>query len=168
MPNKINGLEINQDLAFQKKEWKVQKVGMYIILFLIIVSIAGFFGTGPVSYTEEGVEGGDIYAEYQRYTRRHAPNELRLKIGSNALKSDSVIISFDEAYIAEIQITSISPIPLKTYYSPGKVNYLFSLKDNVSSATIVYYFSPESTGKLNSAITINNGSSVNFSQLVYP
>lgn len=58
------GLEVSQDLNFQRREWVVQRVGWVVMAVLLVAALLGLFGPGPLSKSIAGSASGPVRAEY--------------------------------------------------------------------------------------------------------
>ncbi|HPO58399.1 MAG TPA: hypothetical protein PLV53_06100 [Anaerolineaceae bacterium] len=45
----FSGLQVDQDMPFQEKEWTAERAGWIIGLLLLLAGLAGLFGGGPLS-----------------------------------------------------------------------------------------------------------------------
>ncbi|HEV2128712.1 MAG TPA: hypothetical protein VGR22_08850, partial [Thermomicrobiales bacterium] len=68
-PHRIGDLEVDEDIEFQEREWKVQRVGWALMLVVIVLALVGLFGTGPLSAVEREADDGTLVLEYQRFVR---------------------------------------------------------------------------------------------------
>jgi hypothetical protein len=75
LPSRSSQLQIDEDLAFQRREWKIQRVGWGAMALVIIAALLGVFGTGPLSNATLEREG--LRLEYERFCRFAAANGYR-------------------------------------------------------------------------------------------
>jgi hypothetical protein len=61
-------MEIETDLEFQRRVWRVPRVGWLIIGAAVVAALLGLFGTGPLS--RASTDGGGLTVEYDRFARR--------------------------------------------------------------------------------------------------
>ena len=70
----VGDLEIEQDLGFEERAWRVQRVSWFIMFLVIALALIGLFGTGPLSSARTGSSGDEFSANYERFAR-HLGNE---------------------------------------------------------------------------------------------
>jgi hypothetical protein len=80
MSRKDRALDIEEDLAFQKREWLVQRVGVALLLGFVAAAALGMTGMGgPVSHGEAGERGAPVHVEFDRFVRRGAMATVTLR-----------------------------------------------------------------------------------------
>jgi hypothetical protein len=66
-------LQIDDDPAFQKKEWRVQRIGIALLALLVAAAAAGLTGMGgPLNDAEAGRRGDPVFVEFERVVRQGA------------------------------------------------------------------------------------------------
>jgi hypothetical protein len=60
-------MEVNADIEFQRRVWRVQRIGWLIIAAVIVAALLGVFGGGPLS--RAAVQGDGLRLEYERFAR---------------------------------------------------------------------------------------------------
>ena len=66
---KIDDLQIDEDMEFQRRSWIVQRIGWAIFALVILLAALGLFGDGILSDTKAGQEEGALWLEYPRFER---------------------------------------------------------------------------------------------------
>src|SRR5919106_6001727 len=70
-------LQIDQDLAYQQREWLVERVGWIVMLLLIVAAAAGIFGNGVLSRASVS-DGKQLRIEYERFAHYLTPTSLKV------------------------------------------------------------------------------------------
>lgn len=102
-------LQIREDLQFERRQWRVQRAGWWVMCVLLLLALAGLFGNGPLSNTSAAA--GELRVEYQRFVHADAPTTLRLSAAS--LSGDTARISIDRRYLEAMDFQRIDPHPVK-------------------------------------------------------
>jgi hypothetical protein len=110
------------------------------------------------------VTDGDLHVRYQRFERLQRPTMIQFQIGPNAEKTTRVFI--DRAYLDAVRIESITPQPEKVAANPGGSIYDFAAAGAPIVVTI--YLEMEQFGVVKGQIGRAGGSTLSFTQLVYP
>jgi hypothetical protein len=76
--HRIGDLEISQDLAFQRKTWKAERIAWGCIGLIAMSALAGLFGNGPLSRATVGRTEKGFWIEYDRFVRYESPTMLRI------------------------------------------------------------------------------------------
>jgi hypothetical protein len=57
LPAPSSQFQIDEDLNFQRREWKIQRAGWVTMALVIIAALLGVFGAGPLSSATIETEG---------------------------------------------------------------------------------------------------------------
>jgi hypothetical protein len=166
---KIGSIEIAQDLAFQRRSWTVQRIGWAAMVLISVAALFGLCGGGPLSSARLGPAGSPLRADYERFLRLDAPAKLTLYVGAAAIRPDSTAeVWLDRAWLADMEVRSITPEPEQTITSAGRVVYTFRLDPSSTAARITYRLVTHSLGPVTGRVGLSNGPSYSFSQFSYP
>ncbi|MGN6599453.1 MAG: hypothetical protein ACTHMW_09285 [Actinomycetes bacterium] len=108
---RADDLQLDQDLRFQRREWRIERVAWWLALLVIVAALAGLFSNGPLSNTSAASPSGDLRVDYQRFARHLGQNSLSITVQPTAFHDGVATIVLDSSIAATLQITSISPQP---------------------------------------------------------
>jgi hypothetical protein len=168
-PRKIGSIEIAQDLDFQRRSWKVQRIGWATMVLICVAALLGVCGGGPISSAQLGEEGSPLRAEYDRFLRRDAPAKLTLYVGAAAMRPDSTAeVWLDRTWLEDMEVNSITPEPEQTRTTASQVIYTFHLDPSSTPARLTYHLTTHSLGAVTGRVGLSNGPSYSFPQFSYP
>jgi hypothetical protein len=153
-------LELNDDVAYQKKFWVIERIFWVFLFLFIVASFLGLFGEsplGPVSIEKENLK--IIYGKFLRFGDY---TNIKIIIPANA----NPILGISKEYIENLDSISIVPFPEKNYYVNDQVKYIF-MADESKPLEIAISFKAEKRGTLKGFIE-NDSVMIHFSQFVYP
>jgi hypothetical protein len=165
MPAKKRSLALHEDLAFQRREWRIQRVGWVAIAALLLAALVGLFGNGPLS--RASATDGPLHVEYERFA--HARTLTTLRITLRELKGESVRLAIDREYLDAMPIELIRPLPIRTVSAGREMLYEFAVAG--SEAHITLDANPQQAGFAHGSIRIQPpapSATVRFDQLIYP
>src|SRR5687768_1221020 len=96
-------IDLEEDMRFQKKEWRVQHIGWAVWVVILLAAAIGLTGRGLFSkgYVSEPESG--LHLEYDRVTRHESSSELILRIG--AAPGDSTVrLQLGREFVEKMQI----------------------------------------------------------------
>jgi hypothetical protein len=164
-PARIGDLDISEDIEFQRRSWKVQRVGWGAIGLIVAAAIAGGFGSGPVASAR--VHSIALEIEYERLTRRHASTELTVRVlapvAGNALR-----VVIDNRYLERIQISDIVPPPIRREGARDRTAFVFEARPGAVPDRIVFRVKPEHAGPAQARIALDGGEALAFHSFVFP
>lgn len=159
-------LEINQDLPFQRRVWKAERIGWSGMAMLLTGGVLGLFGNGPLSWTTASDQS--LIVEYQRFGRIQAPSQLRIHLLAGLGKDDTVSFQLDRAFVADVQITRITPKPDAEQPISDGIRFLWSSNVGEGAILVTVSYQPEHLGFLTARISVGDAASVSMRQFVYP
>ena len=153
-------LEIDEDLTFQKKEWRAQRIGVVALSLLVLAALLGLTGRGGFLSHGEAVDAvGTVRVEYERFVRRGSRSTMKLHLRG---ASGDVRFWVGAPYIERVRIESVAPAPELASVEQNRHVYL--IRSGSGDVTVTLEMTHESMGRLNAEVGVVGGPSVQFSQ----
>lgn len=158
------GLEIDIDPVRQRREWFVKRVAWVLLYAGLGAIVLGALGRGPLSTT--GAISGDasVRLAYEKFVRRHSPDQLRVVATAAA---DTLEIRLDSVYLADIRLEAVTPQPARVVAAGDTTAFVFSARPG-SRLQLTFDYQPERVGALRGWLAAGDGERLAFSQFVYP
>ena len=166
MPERATGIEVDQDLDFQRKDWIFERVGWIAMLLVIVAALLGLFGRGPLSDARLESSDGSLGVEYQRFERHGAPSELTLHVRRAAATDSTITVSVGEEFLRAVQVTQIVPQPARQIYLGDRT--IFELEIRNDSGRVTFYTIPQAIGSRRLDVGVPGRAAIIVSQFVYP
>lgn len=163
---KADGLEVEQDLEFQRRSWAVQRIGWIVMLVIVVAGLVGVFGNGPLSLIAVSHPGSVQRVEYQRFVRVSSPTTLRF----SAVPSHNGVVQLrlSQSYLGKVYLERITPEPAKVVAATDQLLLSFDTMEANQPITIVMHLKPQGMGLLRGQTRIGNEDPLSLTQLVYP
>jgi hypothetical protein len=163
------GLEIDQDLEFERRSWRWQRVGWGVISLILLAALLGLFGTGWLDRAVAGQPGSQLWLEYNRFGRLQAEtSRLQIHLGPGAGANGKVRIWFNLEYMKGVRVTNLTPEPESVEAGPERFTYVFSAPDASQPIVVIFRLEPDKIGSLNGQVGLEGGASLSFKQFIYP
>ena len=164
---KIGNVEIDQDLEFQHRMWRAERIGWAVMAILLLCAALGMFGHGALSRTM-ALKGDLLTVEYQRFGRYQAPMEMRVYLSAGS--SQDLFFQLDRVFLMNVQITSIFPKPVTEQPIYDGVQFLFSPTrvKGEGSLVVTISYQPKQMGLLKAAVRGEETTSLSVTQFIYP
>lgn len=163
------GLQIDQDLKFQQKEWLAEEIGRAAMVLTLLAALLGLLGAnGPLSSTTRGQEGDPLWVSYNRFAHWTAPDRLSIHISPEALRENQVRLVVNGSFTQSYEIKNIVPQPDRVEGVHNRLIYQFSAQPSTQPLEITYYFDIQRMGVMTSWFQLPGGEPVMVQQLVYP
>ena len=160
-------LDIDEDMEYQRRAWRLQRIGWIAIGVLLFAALLGLFGQGPLSRSVAADPRNRITVEYDRIARYEAP--FRLVIHHDAL-SDSprtarLWIASD--YARSLRIEEITPEADRTEVGADGLVYVFHVAGH-QPATITVTGTMQDVGWVHGRVGTGPSDAVAFRHFVFP
>jgi hypothetical protein len=157
---KYGNLEIEEDLAFQQRTWKVERAGWVLMALIALASIVGLIDEGPLSRTSKG-DAGSLQVRYERFLHLDSPTQVRVILPVNGPFS----LQLPVRYLENMEISHIVPEPVNVASSSDQVIYSFAARRG--TADVLFNLKTRKAGSMKGFIQAA-GRRVDFAHFVYP
>jgi hypothetical protein len=165
---RAHDLEIDQDLTYLRRSWRVQRAGWLAMAVVLALALAGLLGSGPLSRREVGVPGL-LQVEYERFARYEAPQTLTVRVDPAATHTGEIRLWVDRRYLEHARIETITPEPSRVESAADRLVYVFAMNRPGEPATIAFGLQAERIGRISGRVGLEDAeAAAPFRQLVYP
>jgi hypothetical protein len=165
MSVEVPGLQLDQDGAFQRREWQVQRIAWWVVLVLLVLATLGLFGNGPVSHRT--VQADEVTVTVQRFARSTGPQTLLVDVGPRHVREGRAHVLVSREFLAAVDIESITPTPAEVVTGGDHLSFRFDVS-GTSRLSASFSLRAQEIGVVSAQIALADGTSVRFRQLVYP
>jgi hypothetical protein len=159
-------LQINEDVAFQLRMDRIQRVCRWFFLALLVAAILGLAGGGLFSETVARDTDGKLLLRFDRFARSMATQTLELEVRDEQ-PDGSFDLHIDNGFVRRVQIESILPQPREQRGSSEQMLLNIGVNPESELAMVVIRYRPLAAGWLRGRLGAGR-SVVAFEQLVYP
>ena len=160
-------LQIAEDVTFQQRMWKVERVGWCVIAAVVVAALCGAFGGSWLGRTTVSGSDGRLALEYDRLWRVRSPTSLKVDVRSPS-DGERARIWIARDYIGSMSITEITPQPVRVEGDAERVVFEFATTDEASAIGIVFRVEPQRAWRLQGALGLDGGYELHFSQFIFP
>ena len=165
---RVGSLEIAQDLDFQRREWRAQRIGWVVMALLILAALLGLTGSGLLARATVGETGSPLQLEYSRFDRLEAPTTLDVEIAGEAASGEQVEVWVDRAYLQTVQVEQVVPEPEEVRSRGDRLAYVFGVDEPGQPVMITFDLRHTSFGPKSGQVGLGDEQLLSFSQFVYP
>lgn len=159
-------LEIRQDEAFQRREWRFERIGWGVLTLFVLAGLLGLLGKGPLSWAT--ASAGDVVAvEHSSITRVEADDSVVLTFGPEAVAGDTVTVQLVGSWATDVDLRSISPQPSEESLVPGGRVLEFAVDTIGEDLAVLIMFRAQGIGVYAADVTVADRTA-SFRQLVLP
>jgi hypothetical protein len=155
----VAGLEIEQDLDFQRRQGVFQRIGRIVFVLLLVAAILGIFGTGPLAHAT--ASGPGFQVDYDRFLRSTQTSALQVSPQVGQGGGDIAVAS---SYDRSIDVSNVSPQPDSETAQQDRI--VFSYQNRLPAQVQISVF-PRTIGIHRATIWVR-GRPMSFRQVIYP
>ena len=171
MPTPMKRVErptINQDLPFQHRTWRLQRIGWVVIALVILSALLGVFGHGPLSETTVRHPSIPLSIDYERFGRYQSTLTVHVHLQGGAAPDGTIGIWFSDDYLSKVHIEQIMPPPETAHISPTGMTCVFRVAQPEQPADIIVDLQAQKIGLISGRIGLDEAHAVHFRQWIYP
>jgi hypothetical protein len=167
-PQQVGDLEVHQDLEFEKRQWRAERIGWLVMLTIVIAALLGAFGRGPLSKKSREATDASLSIDYDRFARLQAQTEVRLTISEDAVGNGELRLWLDRAYLAKFEIREINPEPERIDLSTDRAILVYRVPGQKGPLKVNLNLEPIEMGTVEGVAGVEGSAPVDFNQFVYP
>jgi hypothetical protein len=133
---------VGEDLEFQRKWWKFEHAVWIFFTLLLMLTLAGVFGRGPIAKAERRPIDESIDVKYDRIQRTGTPSIVTVNFRSSAIRNDKVDLFVSGSMVKELGAQRVVPSPERAVVGGDGLTYTFP----VSGLPSYVEFALEPTG----------------------
>jgi hypothetical protein len=165
---RVGDLDIVQDLEFQRRGWRVQRLSWMGMGLIVLGALAGLFGSGPLSQGKVSSPNDSLQLEYDRFGRFQAPAKLKIILGAGTEQDGQVKVWLSRSYLETAEVQQVTPQPESVEASPDRLTYVFRTTALDRPTAVTFHLEPEQIGFQTGQIGVFSGQTLKFNQLIYP
>lgn len=166
--DRAGDLQIEQDLAFQEREWRFERFGWAALFALVTAGALGLFGHGPISWTSVSTDDGALEVRFERFGRNGGNQELVLDVAASAAEAGTWEINISRDYLGVLEVNSITPEPDAVESLGDELRYTFAQADPGADLRVSFDVTPDGLWRQSGRIGIAGGSSVRVTHFFVP
>ena len=163
---RVGSLEIGQDLDFQRKEWRIQRIGWVVIALIALAALLGVTGSGVLART--AVSEGPLQLTYSRFDRLEAPTTLEVHLAADAVSGEQVELWIDRAYLQDVQVEQVVPEPEAVRGDGDGLIYVFGVEEPGQPLMVTFDLRHTTFGPKSGWIALADEPPLDFGQFVFP
>jgi hypothetical protein len=167
-PKRVGSLEIGQDLDFQRREWRVQRIGWVVMGLIVLAALIGLTGNGVLARATVSDPAEMLRLEYARVDRVQSPSTLAVLIAGDAVVDEQVEMWVDREYLRGISIENVVPEPQEVRSAADGLVYVFAVDQPGEPLTVSFDVRHTAFGAKSGRVALVDGPALDFAQFVYP
>ena len=137
VPKVAGDVAVGENLAFQRKWWRFERIIWVIFLVVLVCDGLGLFGHGWLSKTQRFTADRALTLDYEWVERANTPSIMSMRFSGEAIHNGHIEVFVSENVIKPLGAQHISPQPLLSTLSAGGITYTFPASSAPAVAEII-------------------------------
>ena len=164
---KVDGkVAVGEDLEFQRRWWKFEKIVWSFFVLVLIADLSGILGRGPLAKAERKANDGTLDVKYERVQREGTASIMTLLPTASAIHDGKVEIFVSDSILKQFGAQRVIPQPLTSTVGDGGVTYTFAA--TTLPITVQLELKPSFIGAHPFKIAVPGGQPVQAKAVVLP
>ena len=133
VPKVADDVAVGEDLNFQRKWWKFERIIWSFFILVLLCDVLGLFGRGWLAKAKRSTPDQALTVEYERVERAGTPSVMTLHFGPAAVHNGHIQVFVGNEVIRDLGARRVSPQPATSALTGGGITYTF---DSGSTPTI--------------------------------
>lgn len=160
-------IELDEDMAFQRGAWRVERVGWGLMALILLAASLGLFGSGPLSETLVLIPQSSARIEYGRFQRQSSSTVVTIEVADAATAAGELVIAVNGEFLRAYDIRNIRPEPTRSVALADGIAFRIETAPR-APATIHFHLQTARVGFFRPSLTIAAGPAVELPVLIYP
>ena len=161
------GLEIREDLEYQRRAWRLQRIGWIAIGGVLFGALLGLFGNGPLSRSVAADPQHRIVVEYDRIARYETSFRLIIHLDALPESPQTARLWIDPDYARSIRIEQMIPVADPAAPGADGATYAFHVSGR-QPAIITITGTMQDVGWVLGRVGTGPSDAIAFRQFVFP
>ena len=151
--------------------WRIERLGWWAIVGIILTAAAGLFGHGfasrtTIEMTDPAQPGRTLTLDYERFGRAHSESQFIVSRPAGMLDGGTWSLWLSGDYLAKVEGPHIPPAAVSEEPVSDGVRYRFPVREGPQ--TVLLRFRPQQPGSLSGSFRVNDGPPATFHQWLFP
>jgi hypothetical protein len=133
---KVGQVAVGEDLDFQRKWWRFERLIWIVFLVVLIADVLGLFGRGWLAKTQVTDTANKLTLDYERIERAGTPSIMTLHFGPGTIQNGKVVVFVSQDVVKALGAQRISPQPGISVLGNGGITYTFYATQTPATAEI--------------------------------
>ncbi len=133
-----NAVAVGEDLDFQRRWWRFERIMWSIFAVIIVLDVLGAFGRGVLAHAERHTPDGTLNVKYERIERASTPSIMSIRFGPEAIQDGKIQLFLTESVVKDLGAQRIIPQPLSSTIGNGGITYTFPATSTPAAVDIAF------------------------------
>lgn len=125
VPKVQNEVAVGEDLEFQRKWWRFERIVWAILLAIVLIDVLGGFGRGWLAKAEKTTPDHAMTVKYESLERGGTPSVMTFLFTDKAIHDGRIALYVSDSVVKPLGAIRIAPQPAISNIGDGGITYIF-------------------------------------------
>lgn len=125
VPKVDNAIAVGEDLRFQERWWKFERLAWGFFVLILIADVLGAFGEGWLAKARINQPGSGMLVNYVRVARAGTPAKIEVQFGPDAVADGKIRLYASNSIVKDLGAQRVIPQPETSAVVPDGILYTF-------------------------------------------
>ena len=166
VPKVDDTIAVGEDLDFQRRWWKLEKVIWSIFVLILIADLSGALGRGPLANAKAQTSDGTLHVKYERIQRENTSSIMTVLPGAAAIHNGQFQLFVSDSILKQFGAQRIIPQPATSTVGGGGVTYTFPA--TTTPMTVQFELKPSFIGAHPFTLAVPGSEAIQAKSFVLP
>lgn len=161
-----NEIAVGEDLEFQRKWWRFERVVWTVFTAIIVLDLLGAFGRGYLANSTMRATDGTMDVKYEHIERFSTPSMLRIQFGPAAVHDGKIQLYVSQSIVSKLGNRRVIPQPASSVAKQNGILYTFPA--SAKGASAAFALQPTRPGVFHIALQVPGGEKLRSRIFVVP
>jgi len=136
VPKTNDELAIGENLDFQRKWWRFERIIWIFFAVILLCDLLGLFGRGWLAKAERSTPDNGLILKYERIERASTPSIMTLDFGPAAIQGGRIQVFVSNSIVMPLGAQRIAPQPQQSSVGNGGITYTFAATQSPAAVQI--------------------------------
>jgi hypothetical protein len=136
IPRVDDAISVGEDLDFQRRWWRFEKMAWFILVIVLAADALGAFGRGWLARAERHSADASLNVRYERVERAGTPSVMTVEFAPSAIEGGNMRLFSTLSLVNELGAQRIIPQPEVSAIGPRGITYEFPIIGSPAVASI--------------------------------
>lgn len=157
---------VGENLDFQRKWWRFEKIAWTVLVLILIVDLLGGFGRGWLAKAKKATADQALTLEYERIERANTPSIMTFHFDSSAIHRNQILLFVSDSLVKPLGAQRIAPQPALSKIGADGITYTFAA--STAPASVQIELTPSFPGMHTFRVQVEGSSPIDGNIFVMP
>jgi len=154
-----------EDMIFQRRDWRVERLGWWVMSLFVALACLGLFSDGPLSTMTARDKAQRLSVHYERFYRFGASSDMRWLV--QASPGNETTIAVNREFLDAFTLDAVTPEPSRMVSTSDGMHLVFERGEG-APLTVVLSVTPDEVGTVSPEVRLQGAEPIRLSSFIYP